>query len=363
MNGQAPTSTPEGEVQAEEAVESQGQEGVEETTPGAQTPPEGEGTTPEEGAEESPDSGDKEGKSNDQFVQTVKIGEKEVPVDDLLSDVKFEIPVGDETFEFTGTEELKKYAGIGIHAAQRIRQAKDVIEEANQVVQESEAKVAQLQASVAKMADEKATQILDQLFISIQKGINPTTGEPISDAALKGAMDRSVRLAKHFHEEAAGAKPKESVEDQIKKALDERFSKQELAARNQRVMESAKTIFQKATEPYAQKFLKGDGKTVNSKAFNYFRNEVANEAARLVQGRKISAAEGERVMAQAVKNVLPDFEEFFAKPAKVDQTKKPVPIVKASGGTLRKPIPTGAGKPVQGAPRSLEELWDSRFAK
>lgn len=358
---QATVKTPQNELERFEARKALEPKPKDETKaepvaePEAEVPAiEGEETEPTEDSSQT-----------DQFVQTVKVGEKEVPVEEVFKDAKFTIPVGDEDFEFTGIDEVMKFAGMGIHAAQKNEKAKQVIAEANQAITEMEARVKTVETSISKAVNEGVVKTLDELFASVQKGMNPNTGQPLNKTD-QGVMENAIRTAKGLHENhapKADAKSPEDIQKLIDDAVDKRLQASQSEARNNQIMATAQDIFTKAVEPYAQKFLRSDGKTVNQRVYDSFKENVSVEAARLVQGKKISAEQGKRVMEQAVKNVLPDYSEFFTKPTKTETTKTTAPVVRQSGGTQ---AGNRSGQPQQNGTKRIfknfSDYLDNKFA-
>lgn len=315
-------------------------------------------TQTEEKAEEQPkteptEESQDDSKSEEDFSEVLKLeGGKEVRVEDLARKAKYYVPVGDDDHELT-YDQLIAHAGRGIQSAQLNQRMKQAMAEADKTVGEVRKELEETKARIGESVQGELSRLLE----SVVKNIDPSTGKPFGSEQEKGDAETLLRGMQSLHAKGGKKEPEVQPVD-VKKEVAEALKAERERMAKEQAQTTAKGIWEDATRPYMQKFLKADGKTVNKTAFGLFQNAVAEEAGRLaeVSGKRLDLNSGKEIMAQAIKNMIPMF-RTSEKKTEVVEKQEPVPLVKPTGGSAPySPAKTG-GKSFQ----SQEALWDSRF--
>lgn len=263
-------------------------------------------------------------------LEVVSYNGKDVPLAELLKDGDFEVFANGEFKKVEGIEKLMDMASIGFAATKRVETAKQAVLKANEVVQEIE------RNSIQK-ANEIATNYLNGLLDKVTNGkVNPATGKAFqTEGERKGAVELANRLVAENANSAKSGQPmtRAEIERLVEVKAEEKLkATQADKAQQQRQMEmaritqTAENSLQKVTEPLMQYFTGEDGKTLNNRLFNSFRNEVKAEADKLFLAgdKKFNASAIEGYITKAAKSVLDEWKPSLKQAKSAEAVKAPV---------------------------------------
>lgn len=353
---QKPLSQDERFAKAVKELELQKKEGV--TTPEAQPgTKEGEQPKPEEATEKTSE----ETTEVPEFVDKVTFNGKEAPIDEILSDAKFEVFAKGEMREIEGLPKLLDMASMGYDSIENNKTAREAVTKAQDVIREIEAATAE---EVQKKVQEGVATTLDNLMASINQGVNPATGSAFTSQQQKvGAVELVNKLKTASSQTTPTEKPltREEVSRMVDE-LSEKKLKTEISKRDEQraveaVINTATETLQKATDPLMQNFLLDDGKTLNTRLFKAFKADVQAEADQLwvESGKPMTTQKISEFVAKAAQSVLKEYKPSLRK---IETEKKApaqtAPVVKPQSGT---PLTTGKTPKF----KNQDQAWDYRF--
>jgi len=269
-------------------------------------------------------------------LEVVSHNGKEVPINDVLNDAKFEVFANGEYKSVDGIEKLMDMASIGFMATKKVETAKQAILKSQELVKEMESKVAE---DSRKIATDYLSDLLDKVT---NGGMNPATGQSFkSDKERQGAVELANRLvAENANGNKSQDKPLTAAE--IKKLIEEEAqksskSRQEEKAELERkqavatIVKNAESSLQKVTEPLMQYFTGQDGKTLNTRLFDSFKMQVKAEADKLfiadTGANKTAPNKLHEFIQKASKTVLEDFKQSLRE----SKTQASAPPISKSG--------------------------------
>ncbi len=294
------------------------------------------------------------------WIDKVTHGGVEKPVIEALEDAKFMVPYRKGEREINGIGELYKLAAMGLSSTENNTKAKQVVAETQKIFSDFEKQKPSLISKGVKEVVEKRFQ---QGLSAIQSGYLPN-GVPIKDVETqrRAVADLQALQAWVLGEEAKASAPAstangnlnaEELKEQIRKELAAEFEgKQQQQTREatyQKLAQETTEMVGEVTKPFAQKFLKSDGKTVNDRQFRAFVNETQLTAANYADRVSYKFPEGmpynirKAILQRAAKDTLADFVQE-SKPAA-----KPIEPGLKSGSGMTPQVPVKKDeKPVAG---------------
>ena len=312
-----------------------------------------EGVKPVEGLKpESTQTGTAENKAdetlstNGDYIEALRIGDKDVPVSDLFNDkMEFEVFANGEYKPVNGAK-LLTMASIGFAATKTVENAKDVVRKADETIRETKA---QYEQKLGQEVNQGVANYLNDLLAKAQSGTNPGTGKPFATQAERTG---AVALAQKMVDlnangaESGKALTLEDIEKRWEAKLNEKLGqseKQKAEIQRQEVLAqistNAESSLQKATEPLMQFFTEEDGKTVDQEQFNDFKDIIRRKADKLWEeaGKPLDPKKSQEFVIKAAEATLNKWKSRF----KTSEVKPKQPPV---GGT-------GAGLPASLAPK------------
>lgn len=271
-------------------------------------------------------------KPEDDFVEKVKYGDSEAPIEDVLKDAEFEFQSAGGLRTVEGLDKVMRYASIGYDAAQKNATAKQAIVEAQNIIKE-------IEAGQERAIQEGVGKQLDQLLNMALGGINPATNQPFDNPQDKA---RAVELATRMRD-AGGNNAKETslspddIKKQVKAELEaERKAenqKRQEAEKQSQVEKTAQENLKRVVDPLKQFFLEDDGKTLNTMLWDSYLTNVQTSAASnwVKAGSPRESSEINKFVEEASKSVFNKFKSSLnIKKADTNGTKQPQ--VKPTGG-------------------------------
>ena len=330
--------------------------------------PEGTVKSPESAqTEATTDKTDVTPEVNGDYIEAVKIGDKDVPISDLFNDkMEFEVFANGEYKPVNGAK-LLTMASIGFAATKTVETAKDVVKQADATIRETKT---QYEQKLGTEVNKGVANYLNELLTKAQSGVNPGTGKTFATQAERTG---AVALAQKMVDlNANGAKSGEAltmdeIEKRVEAKLNEKLGlseKQKAETQRQQVLAQisnvAESSLQKATEPLMQFFTGEDGKTVDQDSFDDFKDIIRKRADKLWEeaGKPLDPTKSQEFVTKAAQVTLDKWKSKF----KVPEVKPKQPPV---GGT-------GSGLPASIAPKQkfankndalnakLKELMQSR---
>jgi hypothetical protein len=271
-------------------------------------------------------------------LEVVSFNGKEAPIAEVLKDAEFEVFANGEFKKVDGIDKLMDMASIGFAATKKVEAAKTVIQKSQEVIRE-------IEASVEQKAQEKANAILNKMLDDVTRGVNPATGKPFqNEAERKGAVDLTNALVDAKGKSATQTvQPltKEDIQKLVEEAAEKKLQQAEKQKAEQRQQElaaqlaqTAENSLQKEITPLMQYFTGEDGKTLNSRLFNSFKNDVRAEADKLFKadGGKTDSKSVSTYIAKASKSVLQEYLPSL-KTQKINESVK-VPVTSTTSGLV-----------------------------
>lgn len=280
------------------------------------------------------------------YIEAVKIGDQNVPVEDLFNNkLEIDLFAKGDYHRITG-EKLLTMASIGYAASETVANAKDVVRQADATIREEKA---QYEQKLSNEVNKGVASYLNDLLTKAQSGVNPGTGQPFATQAERTG---AVALAKKMVDlNANGAKSGEALTlEELEKRWDAKLNeklgqseKQKAETQRQQVLAQisnvAESSLQKATEPLMQFFTGEDGKTVDQEQFEDFKDIIRKKADKLWEeaGKPLDPKKSQEFVTKAAQTTLDKWKSRFKTP-EVKPKQPPV------GGT-------GAGLPASIAPK------------
>lgn len=304
--------------------------------------------------------------SNDDLVDAdfskimVEVNGAKAPLDKVLADAPFTLTYKGEEKTVTGIDNLIKLAQMGFASTERNTQAKQVIQDADKILKSFEAEKPSL---IKKGTVEAINARFTELHQGILNGVFPN-GQRIPTVQAQSAAVADLNTLKGWvlggnlntttpnpSASTGQSMSAEEMRKQIQEEMDQRFEeqtqKQKLAEQGNRAAQATQKLFGDVIEPFAQKFLKADGKTVNQRLFDNFQKDTQLTAAKMAESLAINYPKGfspeiqRAIIKRAAAEVYKDY--GLSAPSPANDKKDPgAPPLKTGSGSVAPKSPSKA---------------------